>query len=184
MLSIWNHPMLLNKVKIFVLKFFHNTLGLNTRVAHFVDNHSRVCQLCKSDNPNAVTDETFIHLFAECPIANVWRKNWLRELFNKGDIPEASVSWRKFWLLGELAGEDECNTLIRSIVLTFQYTIWECKLKHKSPSYHSVKTSAMYLYEDMLKLNSSVLDIKTNINYPICRLLTARGPWRAAPRRP
>jgi hypothetical protein len=176
--------MLFNHVKVFVLKFFHNTLGLNTRVSHFVDNYLRICELCKAKSAIAMAEETFTHLFAECPVANLWRKNWLREFFNKGDIPEASVTWKKVWLLGELAGESECNIFIRTLILTFQYTIWECKLQHKAPSYHTVRTRFVYLYEDMLKLNRSVLEEITNNNYPICRTLAARGPWRAAPRRP
>jgi hypothetical protein len=35
-----------NKTRDFAFKFFNNMLGLNTRLAHFVDEQRRACDLC------------------------------------------------------------------------------------------------------------------------------------------
>jgi hypothetical protein len=183
LLSIWNHPMFTNLVKTFILKFFHNILGLNTRVFHFVANYNRKCQLCIARDPRTVNDESFAHLFASCPVANLWRKKWLKEIFNKDDIIDTSLPWRRLWFLGNLIDECDNNPFIQTLVFTFQFIIWECKLQHRAPSYHTIITRFNYLYGDMLKLNKSVLYCSTNKDYPICRLLAARGPARA-PRRP
>ncbi len=65
-ISWWNLSFLPNRIRTFAFKFYNNILGLNTRTAHFIVNPNRSCTFC-SLGYGTVTDETFIHLFFDCP---------------------------------------------------------------------------------------------------------------------
>jgi hypothetical protein len=45
-LGFWNFSGQSNTMREFIFKYFNNQLGLNTRVSHFVANHSRNCTFC------------------------------------------------------------------------------------------------------------------------------------------
>ena len=51
---------------MFLFKFFNNILGINTRLSHFVPNHSRGCTFCTLNGTIPIPDETFLHIFFEC----------------------------------------------------------------------------------------------------------------------
>jgi hypothetical protein len=55
-MSFWNFSAQKNMVREFAFKFMNNQLGLNTRVSHFVPNHSRTCTFCLLRNDNHVSD--------------------------------------------------------------------------------------------------------------------------------
>jgi len=64
----------------FEYTFFHNILGINTRVSHFVNNYSRSWTLCvTSRTPVPVSDETFKHLFYDCQIVTGLRDKLLQK---------------------------------------------------------------------------------------------------------
>ncbi len=62
-ISLWNSQGLTNRSKVFLFKFFNNILGINTRLSHFVPNHSRGCTFCSLNGILPVPDETFMHIF-------------------------------------------------------------------------------------------------------------------------
>ena len=64
--SLWENYFLSNSHREFLFKFYNNSLGINSRVAHFVANHSPDCTFCRENNGNKNTPETFIQLFFEC----------------------------------------------------------------------------------------------------------------------
>ncbi len=66
-ISMWNCTGLTNRLKTFIFKFYNNLLGLNTRLSHFVINQSRGCTFCHG-TADPVPDETFLHLFYDCPV--------------------------------------------------------------------------------------------------------------------
>jgi hypothetical protein len=66
--SQWGYNILPNKMREFIYKFRNNILGLNTRVAHFNANINRGCTFCTNSRLVPVPDETFVHLFFDCPI--------------------------------------------------------------------------------------------------------------------
>jgi hypothetical protein len=63
--SLWTKNFLQKKIRDFTFKFYNNILGTNTRVANFVNGHDRTCTFCKITDNNALTEETFFHLFFE-----------------------------------------------------------------------------------------------------------------------
>ena len=50
MYSIWGRAYLNNDLRIFLLKYFNNILGLGNRIAHFVANAENRCTFCLITN--------------------------------------------------------------------------------------------------------------------------------------
>ncbi len=68
MYSIWGRAYLNNDLRIFLLKYYNNILGLGNRIAHFVQNAENRCTFCLvANNPDPVP-ESFEHLFFSCPV--------------------------------------------------------------------------------------------------------------------
>jgi hypothetical protein len=64
----WNFFSFPNTFREFLFKFFHNRLPVNNRLANYAD-VEKSCTFCSiiSKNLGPVDNETFIHLFSECP---------------------------------------------------------------------------------------------------------------------
>jgi hypothetical protein len=73
---MWNKTGLNNRVRTFIFKFYNNLLGLNTRLSHFVIDQSRNCAFCTC-TADPVPDETFLHLFFDCPVTRKWHDSFL-----------------------------------------------------------------------------------------------------------
>lgn len=67
MLKFWTKTYLPNKIRDFVFKLFHNLLGINPRISHFVQGASRNCTFCALTRKPLV-DETMEHLYYNCPL--------------------------------------------------------------------------------------------------------------------
>ena len=125
----WNFFGYPNKIREFIFKFNSNTLGINTRLAHFVDNRNRLCTFCVLNRVNPSVDETFLHLFFECNTTSAWlhafeRKYYPELVFNNIE------SRKKFWFLHELPGlGNTVNLFITATLWIFKFLIWEAKLK-------------------------------------------------------
>jgi hypothetical protein len=78
--SLWNLPGLSNRVRTFTFKFFNNILGLNTRISHFVPGQTRDCTFCIG-TIGPISEETFIHIFYECPTTTSWHEKFLQKYF-------------------------------------------------------------------------------------------------------
>ncbi len=87
--------------------------------------------------PPEITDENFIHLFFSCPVTENWHKKF-EELF----LPELDnmdeEQRKKLWLLGTI--EDNFSLFLGCNILTFQFCIWESKLKKNSPVFKLPKS--------------------------------------------
>ena len=60
MLGFWGSFFLSNKHREFSFKFYNKTLGLNTRLSHFVANNTRSCTFCVANNLANPPDESFL----------------------------------------------------------------------------------------------------------------------------
>jgi len=76
-LGMWNTGGLNNRIRTFMFKFSNNLLGLNTR--HFVANQNRGCTFCDG-NGTTVLDESFIHIFLECPTTFEWHNQFKKKI--------------------------------------------------------------------------------------------------------
>ena len=69
-LSIWDSTFMTNKEREFFFCFYNNTLGLNNRLAHFVQNINPGCAFCLANNDGNIQPESFSHLFFDCTYTN------------------------------------------------------------------------------------------------------------------
>jgi hypothetical protein len=130
-LELWNTGGLSNRIKTFFFKFYNNILGLNTRVSHFVANQNRCCTFCEGTG-TTVPDETFIHLFMECPTTFDWHNEFLRKYLPHlvhMDLQQRTSLF--FW--GILPGEGTLNKFLILSIMIFQFCVWEEKLRKKNP---------------------------------------------------
>jgi hypothetical protein len=75
MYSIWGRAYLHNELRIFLLKYYNNILGLGNRIPHFVPNAEKRCTFCVLTNRPDPVLESFEHLFFLCPVTQDIVKN-------------------------------------------------------------------------------------------------------------
>jgi hypothetical protein len=68
MYSMWGRTYLNNDLRIFLLKYYNNILGLGNRIAHFVPNAENRCTFCILRNLPDPVLESFEHLFFYSPV--------------------------------------------------------------------------------------------------------------------
>jgi hypothetical protein len=165
-ISLWNTSGFTNRTKTFIFKFYNNILGINTRTFHFAANPTRSCFFCTKKTPPVITDESFIHLFHSCSVTENWHKKF-EELF----LPELDNNdeehRKKLWLLGTV--EDDLSLFLGCAILTFQFCIWESKLKKVVPSFNSLKAEFEYLFRNTIHFNSELTKSGIKLNYELCR---------------
>ncbi len=88
-------------------------------------NGTRICFFCSKTRPNERNDESFFHLFFNCPTVLEWHSDFIIKCFP--ELPPMNEQSKKmFWLLGYTA--DNYNVFTMTAVLSFQYYVWEAKL--------------------------------------------------------
>jgi hypothetical protein len=164
--SAWNLSFLPNRIRTFIFKFYNNLLGINVRTAHFAANPDRTCFFCS--NTGAPPDETFTHLFRDCPSTANWHARFAAEFFNLQGQNQHELSL--FWFFGRYAPEPyDINILIFLGVIIFQYCIWEEKLRKRRPSYLTIKTYFLDIFVPIVKGNRKLINNCQRFNLPLCR---------------
>ncbi len=168
-IELWNSHNISSKLSMFIFKFFNNSLGINTRVSHFGDNVSRNCTFCRISH-RAPVDETFTHLFVECPTTATWAQSFKSD-FVGGHVLADNESKFKFWFLGQVEGDTVINIGRIIAILVFHSCVWENKLKKTTRTY----LSFLNLFRDVFSQTiCSNKKWKTNLesqNIPLFRLL-------------
>jgi len=170
--SLWKMQGMTNRMRMFFIKFYNNILGINVRTAHFGENQSRLCFFCtnqKRINPN---DETFIHLFLDCPSVKIWHAEFLQKCF-----PElrqlTPAEERKLWFLGYFS--EDFNLFLCVAVLTFQFYIWEHKLKKTHPSHRTLYRDFSETFSTVVRNNTKIKKASNLTNFSLCRPLGLHG---------
>ena len=65
-LAFWGSNFITNRQREFSFSFYNNTLRINSRLHHFVQNVNPGCAFCIANHENVIPPETFLHLFYEC----------------------------------------------------------------------------------------------------------------------
>jgi hypothetical protein len=127
--GFWAQNFLNNKIRDFIFRYVNNQLPLNTRLSHYVENNSRHCQLCISSGVNPLTDETFIHLFLDCPVSSRIQDWFVRRYFV--NLPWDNDQKRRFLFFGYFPGSDNFNYFAFFVAMTIQYIIWDMKIQKR-----------------------------------------------------
>ena len=168
-LSIWNYNALPNKFREFCFKFTNNLLGLNSRLAHFVQDHHPGCTFCLKSGKVPIPVESFTHLFFECEkttfILNALSTQFFAELNFQNENEK-----KRFWFCGvNPTTNKNDNSFILISVLCILFLIWETKLKKNIPSMGKLCNDFFYLMYKVLKSNTNIQYDKNSINLAISR---------------
>jgi len=171
--SAWANNYGSNRYRTFLLKFYNNLLGINTRTSHFAANPNRNCTFCSIRSPALVIDESFKHLFLECTTTAGWQEAFMNKFFSSIRFVNNDDKV-KFFMLGAIPGEPNISVLIHAIILTFQHSIWEQKLKKKLPSFNTLT----HIFLEQLKVTiGSSRKLKLlceKFDFEICRIFAPR----------
>jgi hypothetical protein len=159
-LEHWNRNSVYNRQREFIFKFYHNRLGLNSRVSHFIE-VSKWCTFCSivGRNLGPFSDETFTHLFFECPVVEKIHNDISTTLIS--DTPLNKQSW-----LGLNSG----NSFLSLFLLLIQFYIWEAKLSQRLPDKNYCLGETIYTLSDAMKSDKQLRKSFENLNCPLSRL--------------
>jgi hypothetical protein len=175
LIGTWNLWPLKTRIKTFIFKFFNNSLGINTRLSHLHNrglDFDRKCTLCTVKGVANPSEETFSHLFIDCPTAGVWRQGFIRDFLRQNVMTD--IETKKLWCLGYLPEMGSWELIAFLCIIVFQFLVWEQKLNKRVPSYNSF----LNLFKEELRcvLNSKrswALDFD-NLRIPLRRILPGR----------
>ncbi len=105
--SLWGKPYLNNDLRVFLLKYYNNILGLGNRLAHFVQNAESRCTFCLLSNRPEPLPESFEHIFYSCPST----QNILKKFFEKFLTPILSAE--NYFTGSGTVGNEKENVLSR-----------------------------------------------------------------------
>jgi hypothetical protein len=152
----------------------NNTLGINTRLSHFLPGHQRSCTFCQINNAEIVQDETFSHIFLTCPVVKNWQDSFLSLYFPVNYIRN---DWERINLFftGWVHEPNIDNYFIMLCIFIFQYTICDARLKKRIPSFNSLNLVFKELSLALLRTNSLVRKARIKSNYTLFRNLLEDG---------
>jgi hypothetical protein len=170
-ISIWNTNGLTNRARTFLFKFYNNLLGLNTRLSHFVANQSRNYTFC-SGTVDPVPDETFLHLFIDCPVSMSLQNQFLSKYIL---LPNNLTRNQRLQLLlfGILPNMGQDNIFVALAILLFQLSIWEEKLRKKKPSFRTIENVYLGTISALTQCNKKIRSSAELIDIPLCRIVGA-----------
>jgi exonuclease III len=169
--ALWGANFLNNAMREFILKFYNNILGLNTRVSHFNRAVMRHCSLCTSNNMANPFDETFNHLFNDCSITKRLKKAFIEKNF-RGWVHHNEHELKKFWLVGQHPDTmDNDNLFLRVIAMLVNFYIWDIKLKRKRGSLASLSNDIKFFLDSMLRQSTQLRCDMVKINEAFFRNL-------------
>jgi len=165
----WGLNFVQNNFREFILKFLGNILGIGVRIAHFVQGATRNCIFCLNRAPPIITDETFLHLFFDCPVSGSWLTSF-KNLF----YPELNLTNRveklAFWFGHSTpAGCPDLNIFEHISLWAMKFILWEAKLKKKSPSFVTIKIDLIYILQNAVRVSKQMEFESKNGNFYISR---------------
>jgi hypothetical protein len=134
--SIWGYNFMDNKIRTFAFKLFNNVLGINTRVRHFVRNHTQHCTFCTLARDPDLGDESINHLFQDCPQVEPMVLGTIRWFWQ--DVDDTNRS-RRDYMCGIQSENIRKNMVWNVFVVLLKYYIWECKLTNRVPVHDDAK---------------------------------------------
>jgi exonuclease III len=157
MLAIWNMNNFTNKFREFCFKFFNNQLSINTRLAHFVQGQARTCGNCLHNGIAQPQDETFLHLFLDCPVAANIHESVLRQFFPRSGTGRENK--KAFFFTGTAIDQSYPHSIIFLVSgMVTQFILWETKLQKKRISAATATIDFKFIMFGIIKGSSFLRD--------------------------
>jgi hypothetical protein len=161
----WSRNYYGSEMRTFLFKLYHNTLGINSRVAHYNENRPPTCTFCNLSKNLPAERETISHFFWFCPTSSQSINRSLSHLIN---FP---VYLKNFFL-----GTDSNDVFHESLILIFdtlKYVLWLNKIRYKLPTYHSIISDFYYIMGIIAGTTK-----KTELMLTDCKFLRRHGEDR------
>jgi hypothetical protein len=130
--GFWGKSFLDNSTRAFLFKLHNNILGINTRLSHFVRNHSRICTFCNITRNPIDEDETPLHLFFQCRSTEPVVLGTLQWIINDDQI-FGRLSRQHFFGFFN-TGSDAKNHFLQLASNLIKKYIWDCKCRFGLPN--------------------------------------------------
>jgi hypothetical protein len=136
--KLWGLNFLDNATRSFLFKLHNNTLGLNSRVAHFIADHSPICTFCRIRLRDDAENEDTLHLFYTCPITEQFRDDFFRWAYNEEN--QYVVSRQELFLVQTENNIANSRHVIKTLIAKlFMKYIWDCRNRSSIPELELAK---------------------------------------------
>ena len=109
-----------------------------------MDGIARACSLLPAP------EETFSHLFFDCPITNNLKKNFIQTYVNQLGIYDRVTDIKK-------PIPNTVNLFLKTTLCVFQFLIWEAKLKKTTPALETILLDLFYVLKGSLKCSAKLI---------------------------
>ena len=145
----WNTFSFPNRFKVFLFKFYKNTLGTGNRLVHFVQNSEYVCIFCANNLILPPPIETFTHVFFDCPVVN----DVISKYYNKYFVTDLD---REQFFNGHFSGKESENLGCNLVLDALRYTIWQFRLLKSRLSFFSVELQTNECINELINANKKM----------------------------
>jgi hypothetical protein len=105
--------------------------------------------------------------------------NWHNQFLNKY-LPQLvnldAQALKNLWFFGRIPIPTADNLFVQLSMLTFQFCIWEAKLKKKLPSFRTLEIAFAEIIAQVLGCKKKMRDSANKNNFLLCRLFVFGGP--------
>jgi hypothetical protein len=133
---LWTHSFWTNSTKTFLFKLHNNLLGLNSRVAKFVQGHPSSCTFCDIQRTPDYHPESTIHRFFECPVTENILTEFYTWVLNSQEVRHVSRS--EFFVAFNFENPN-INSVFSIVNCIVKKYLWECKNRFSLPSIEHLK---------------------------------------------
>ena len=95
-------------------------------------------------------EETFSHLFFDCPIINNLQKNFIQTYVSQLGIYDRVTDIKK-------PIPNTVNLFLKTTLCVFQFLIWEAKLKKTTPALETILLDLFYVLKGSLKCSAKLI---------------------------
>jgi hypothetical protein len=155
--SLWGFNYFSNDLRTFLFKMHNNTLGLNSRVAHFIPDHSPICTFCRIERRGDAPNEDTLHLFYDCPNTESVRDDFFLWAYREGN--NFVISRKELFLVQTIGNSNDVNstTIIKTVVAKlFLKYIWDSRCRFSLPSLNEAKENVTYDIKTIIESSTSM----------------------------
>ena len=143
--GLWGFNYFSNDLRTFLFKMHNNSLGLNSRVAHFIQDHSPICTFCRIERRGDAPNEDTLHLFYDCPNTENVRDGFFIWAYReeRGYV----VSRKELFLVHTVGNTNDVNstTIIKTVLAKlFLKYIWDSKCRYSLPTLNGAMENVTY----------------------------------------
>jgi hypothetical protein len=151
-------------MRVFLFKLQGGLLGLNNRVAHFIQDHSPICTFCRLMGRGDAPDETALHLLYECPSTEQIKNDFFRWFYDENEQYHIS-RWDLFLIHMENENSTSSSITKTLIAKSFSKYIWECKTRNTLPDLNHCKNLTVDFFKNISLVSPSVREIIIDSGY-------------------